>query len=302
MDAVDAIGALVRQAADQAGSAVVRLGQGGTGGAGVLLAAGKVLTNAHNVSRDRVRVAFADGRTETGRAVAADVDADLAVVDVDTGPATPPEWAAGPAAVGDPVVALALTRDGSVRATFGLVSATGRAFRGPRGRRIAGGIEHTAPLARGSSGGPLLDRDGRLLGVNTHRLGDGFYLAVPADEDLRARVDALARGEARPSVRLGVALAPAAAARRLRAAVGLPERDGLLIQAVEEPSPAARAGLRRGDLIVAAAGAAVTSGDELFAALDRLAADGALELRVVRGTEEIDVRVTTEPAGEVGSA
>lgn len=301
MDAVEAIRGLVRQTVDRTGPAVARLGDGGPPGAGVVVAAGQILTNAHNVRSREVEVAFAGGRVVAGHAAASDVDADLAIVTTDTGDATPPEWALTPAAVGDPVVALALTRDGTVRATLGLVSATGRTFRGPRGRRIAGGIEHTAPLARGSSGGPLLDRDGRLLGVNTHRLGDGFYLAVPADDDLRARVDALARGQARPPVRLGVALAPAAAARRLRAAVGLPEREGLLIHAVEEPSPAARAGLRRGDLIVAAGGAAVTSADDLFAALDRLGADGALDLRVVRGTEDVDVRVTTGPAEQEGS-
>ena len=75
------------------------------------------------------------------------------------------------------------------------MSAVERAFRGPGGRRIAGSIEHTAPLAPGSSGGALLDADGRLVGLNTNRIGDGFYLALPADGALRERVDALGRGE-----------------------------------------------------------------------------------------------------------
>ena len=59
-----------------------------------------------------------------------------------------------------------------------------RSFRGPRGRRITGSIEHVAPLLPGSSGGPIVNAEGRLLGLNTHRLGEGFYLAIPADETL----------------------------------------------------------------------------------------------------------------------
>jgi serine protease Do len=172
------------------------------------------------------------------------------------------------------------------------VSAVGRQFRGPRGRQIAGGIEHTAPLARGSSGGPIVDGDGRLVGINTHRLERGFYLAVPADAALKERIDALARGESPRRVRLGIAVAPAFAARRLRAAVGLPERDGVLVRGVEDDSPAGRAGLHRGDLIVRAGTRDVSSIDELYAALDGMADGDRLALRVVRGTDEVDVDVT----------
>ena len=82
-----------------------------------------------------------------------------------------------------------------LRVTFGFVSGIDRTFRGPRGLRITGSLEHTAPLLPGSSGGPVLDAEGQLLGINTNRLGEGFYLAIPADEALRGRVDALARGE-----------------------------------------------------------------------------------------------------------
>ena len=79
--------------------------------------------------------------------------------------------------------------------TLGFVTGVERSFRGPRGRRITGSIEHDAPLLPGSSGGPIVSAEGKLLGVNTNRLGEGFYLAIPADENLRTRVDSLARGE-----------------------------------------------------------------------------------------------------------
>ena len=74
---------------------------------------------------------------------------------------------------------------GAGRVTFGLVTTAGESFRGPRGRRIAGSVEHSAPLARGSSGGPLVDPAGNLVGLNTNRVGEGFYLALPADSALR---------------------------------------------------------------------------------------------------------------------
>ena len=114
-------------------------------------------------------------------------------------------------------------------------------------------------------------------------------LALPADAALRARVDALARGEAPERPRLGVALAPSRASRKLRAAVGLPERDGLLVRGVESGSPADAGGLQRGDLIVAAGGRSLRGFDELFEALD--AAGDDLPLTVVRGIEEREVTV-----------
>jgi serine protease Do len=194
--------------------------------------------------------------------------------------------------VGTPVFALANPGGRGLRVTTGFVSGVERTFRGPRGQRITGSLEHTAPLLPGSSGGPVLTAAGQLLGINTHRLGEGFYLAIPADEALRGRVDALARGESAWSPRLGVAIAPNHVARRLRRAVGLPETDGLLIHGVEEDSPAARAGLAQGDLIVSAAGRPVRTPDDLFEALQAAAAGGTVELSVIRGTGERTIQVS----------
>src|SRR4029078_4852160 len=111
--------------------------------------------------------------------------------------------------VGTAVFGASASHGGGTRVTFGMVSAIARAFRGPGGRRIDGSVEHTAPLARGSSGGALLDATAKLVGINTNRIGEGFYLALPADAALRSRVDALARGEAPGRPRLGVGVAPA---------------------------------------------------------------------------------------------
>jgi serine protease Do len=224
-----------------------------------------------------------------GHVAGADADVDIAVIAADTGDAPPIAWE--PAVVdavrpGQPVFALADPGGRGLRTTFGLVTATGRSFRGPRGRRIGGSLEHSAPLPRGSSGGPLVDVEGRLLGINSVRMDGGLILALPADAALQGRVDALARGEAPARPRLGVALAPPRAARKLRAAVGLPEREGLLVRGVEPGSPGAAAGLQPGDLLVAAGGRALGGFDDLF---DALESGSPLVLTVVRGTEEREV-------------
>jgi len=263
---------------------------------------GLVVTNAHNLRGAEVTVTFADGRQETGTVAGADIDGDLAVIQVATGDIEPLEWADAPAEVGTPVFAVG----GSCfrpRITFGLVSAVGEAFRGSGGRLVGGSLEHTAPLSRGSSGGPVVDTTGRLLGINTNRLGDGFYLALPAGAELRTRIDKLAQGDVPARRRLGVALVPAPAARHLRRAVGLPERDGVLVRLVEENSPAEAAGIREGDLLTMANDRDLRTPDDLFAALEALGDEEALSLHVVRGVEELDVAVRFDAdGGEHGAA
>ena len=296
MAIIDEIGTNIRQLAEGAGASVVGIGRRWGTGSGIVLGQGQVLTNAHNVHGDRVTVTFADGRVAEGSVTGHDIDGDLAVISVDTGetPALPWAGSASPE-IGKPVFAVANPGGRGLRVTFGFVSGVERSFRGPRGRRITGSLEHTAPLLPGSSGGPVLDADGQLLAINTSRLGEGFYLAIPADEVLRGRADALARGESTTSPRLGIGIAPGHVARRLRRAVGLPDVDGLLIREVAEASPAARAGLAAGDLIVSAGGRPLGTADDLFDAI-AAASGGSLELKVVRGTDERTLQVTlTDP-------
>jgi serine protease Do len=151
-------------------------------------------------------------------------------------------------------------------------------------------------MPRGSSGSALVDGDGRLIGINTNRVGDGFYLAIPTDEALRGRIDALARGESGERPQLGIAVAPAHVARRLRRAVGLPDRDGILIREVGDGTPAERAGIESGDLLVAAGGRPVASVDDLFDALGAVGAGGSLDVTLVRGTEERTASVSFTPS------
>jgi serine protease Do len=298
MSALDELSQSITRLASSVAPSVVGIGSR-LRGSGVVVADGQVLTNAHNVRGDEVTVTFADGRSAAGRLAGIDVDGDLAVIAIDTAGAPALAWADGDGpAIGSVVFAAAATTGGGPRVTFGTVSAIERSFRGPGGRRIGGSVEHTAPLAPGSSGSPLLDADGRLVGINTNRIGEGFYLALPADAALRGRVEALGRGESVERPRLGIAVAPGRVARHLRQSVGLPDREGVLVRDVEDDSAASRAGIREGDLIVEIGGHTVTEADQLQEIL--ATTPMPFEVKVVRGTDERTVSVGGEAnaAGE----
>ncbi|MBA2752226.1 MAG: serine protease [Actinobacteria bacterium] len=291
MTVLEEIEQAATEVAAKVGPAVVGIGRGPGRGAGVVVGDGVVVTNAHNLRGEQVTVRFPGGRQESARVAGVDVDGDVAVITVDTAGVTPVEWSESGARQGAAVFAVTSSAAGESRVSLGLVASVDQSFRGPRGRRITGSLEHTAPLPRGSSGGPVVDGAGRLVGINTNRLGEGFYQALPADAELKARIDGLARGESPTRRRLGVALAPPQAARHLRRAVGLPERDGLLVRHVAEDGPAGLAGVQSGDLLVTADGRDLTSLDDLYEALDSVDDAGSLALRIVRGVEELDVSV-----------
>ena len=289
MSAVQEMQDVVAEVAATVGPKVVGIGRIGSG---VVIGDGKILTNAHVVRRDQVRVRFADGTAETGTVVGLDLDTDLAVVSTDTHGLEPVEWVEEEAGIGSAVVAVSNPGGRGLRATLGFMSSAGRPLRGPRGRRGRVGLEHTAPLPRGSSGSPVVDSQGHLLGINTMRLQGGFILAIAVTAQVREHVDALARGVSPSRATLGLALAPPRVARRLRRAVGLPERDGLLVRGVAEDGPAARGGIEQGDLIVGVGGSPIADIDDLYEQLDHAAPGTALELDLVRGTDERRVEVT----------
>jgi serine protease Do len=270
----------IRAVAERVGPVVVRIGEGPRRGSGILVANEQVLTNAHNVADGDETIRPIDGQPRTASVLGRDIDNDLALLRAQLD-GQPVELSAGPAVLGQVVLAVAPSSSGP-RITLGTVSAVGQAFRGPRGRRIVGSLEHTAAMAPGSSGSALVDMEGRLVGLNTNRLGSGLYQAIPVDEQLRARIAILAQGRDVEPPRLGIAVAPPWAARRMRGAVGLPPREGVLVRDVEAGSPAAAAGIKAGDLITAVEGRTVADPDELADAIAG-AGSGNLRVELVRG-------------------
>jgi S1-C subfamily serine protease len=158
---LEELSAAVKGAAENVGPSVVGVGAGGSG---VVVSSGVVVTNAHNLRGEETVVTFADGRRAPGRATGVDIDGDLAVLAVETAGAPAVAWSTSPARIGDAVLGLANPGGRGLRASVGFVSAVEVSFRGPGGRKVSGALEHTAPLARGSSGGPLVDSDGKLVG------------------------------------------------------------------------------------------------------------------------------------------
>ncbi len=293
MSVIDDLSTTARSVLTELGDAIVSIGHDGRG-SGLVIAAGKVLTNSHNLRDRTTLVTFADGRAVQGSIAGADEDGDLVVLDVDTGSVDPAKWAERMPEAGD--VIFAVSRGGHrTRVSFGMVSSVDLAFQGPRGRQVHGGVEHTAPLVRGASGGPVADADGRVIALNTHRTGRGFYIARPIDPALRSTIDDLAAGKSVVRPRLGVALAPPAVAAKLRASVGLAAREGLLVRGVEPGGPASNAGIAEGDLLVAVGDTPLDSIDALHDAL--VAAGETLSLTVVRGTEERTVVVDYASSG-----
>src|SRR5580692_6071384 len=146
MTILDEIQVSIARLAEESGSSVVGIGQRWGVGSGIVLGDNRVLTNAHNVRGSHVTVTFADGHTAEGTVAGTDVDGDLAVVQVETGQSPVLPWAADAPAIGTPVFALANPGGRGLRATFGFVSGVDRSFRGPRGVRITGSLEHTARL------------------------------------------------------------------------------------------------------------------------------------------------------------
>ncbi len=274
----------LRSAASPVRNATVSLGRDGRG-SGVVIADGVVITNAHVLRDKTISVRFADGRTAQGEVSGIDADGDLAAIKVDTTGAGTLSWAESAGDTGS----IVLAGHGNGTVTMGMIAAVGRRFRGPRGRVVSDTVEHTAPLSRGASGGPVVNIEGNLIGINTAR-SDVGYRAVVASAELRRRVERLIGGENVERPKLGISIVPAASAKQVRKAAGLPERDGVLIQDVAFESAAANAGLTQGDLVVAAAGQPVNNIDDLNRSLD--GSPVTLELTVVRGTDERTVTVS----------
>ena len=272
-----------------AAAATVAIGRDGRG-SGVVVAEGVVVTNAHSLRARTTQVRFADGRIEQAEVRGSDNDGDLIALSVDTGSVVPLRAAETAPLPGQFVVAA--HGDGSVG--VGNVAAVNRTFPGPRGRSIANAIEHTAALARGASGGPLVDVESNLIGINTNR-SDVGYQAIAYAGATRTRIDALIAGSSFHRRRLGVALAPAAATAAVRKAAGLPQITGLLVRGVADDSPAQRAGLAQGDVIVSAGPVMIDSLDALARALDTN--EDTIVLSVVRGVDERTVTVSFATPG-----
>ncbi len=262
-------------------------GQSGeaTGSGFVIDEQGHIVTNQHVVAgADSASVQFSDGSEVDAEIVGTDPSTDIAVLDVNRPPAqlTPLAFAAeGSLEVGDPVIAIGspFGLDGTL--TTGVISALGREIESPNGFTIENAVQTDAALNNGNSGGPVLDTEGRVVGVaaqirseNGGNVGIGY--AVPGDTARRVAADLIQDGSVEHAY-LGVSL---------------PNDGAAELNDVVNGGPADRAGLQAGDEVTAVDGKAIESGDELRAAIDAKRPGDKLTLTITRSGDERTVEVT----------
>jgi S1-C subfamily serine protease len=261
-------------------------------GSGVIVSPdGYVLTNNHVVERGaRFRVGFPDGRELVAKVVGTDPSSDLAVLKLE-GHGLPfvPMGRSEDLLIGETVIAIGNPFGLSHTVTTGVVSAVHRNF--PAGdRTMFDFIQTDASINPGNSGGPLLDIEGRLIGINTAILGErnaGIGFAIPIDRARRVAEDLIAHGEVREGY-LGISV------EDLPAREGAPPgaTGGVRVTGVDPGSPAERAGVRRGDVVEAVDGLAPQGAEEFKFRVRDLAPGSLTRLELSRGRERITAPLT----------
>jgi S1-C subfamily serine protease len=307
-DLLDAYSRAVTGAAEKVGPAVVsvevrhrteRRGRParevpGSGSGFVFTPDGFVLTNSHVVhAATRIDAAFPDGRRVQAELVGDDPGTDLAVIRVPAVALTVAELGdSGTLRVGQLVVAIGNPLGFQSTVTAGVVSALGRSFRSVGGRLIDDVIQTDAALNPGNSGGPLVDARGRVVGVNTAVIlpAQGICFAVGANTAKIVTGQLIRHGKIRRGY-IGVAGQHVPLLRLAQRAHGLEAKSGVLVTEVAPAGPAAQAGLKPGDVIVAFDGAAVTGIDDLHRRLvsERIGADTTIA--VLRGAEKLELAI-----------
>jgi S1-C subfamily serine protease len=270
------------------------------GGSGfVFTPDGLILTNSHVVHEARrIEVSFSDGRRFPAHTIGDDPATDLAVIRVDA-----PSLVAAPLGdsqrlrVGQLVIAIGNPYDFQYTVTAGVVSALGRSLRSHSGRLIEDVIQTDASLNPGNSGGPLVTSDGRVVGVNTATImgaqGLCFAIGINTAKFVASRL--LQDGRIRRSY-IGVEAQTTPLHRRLVRFYDLPRESGVVVISVTENSPAQRAGLREGDVIIALDGKAVAGVDDLHRLLTEARMGVSSSLTVLRRTEKLELQVVPEEA------
>ncbi len=301
---LDAYSAAVVSVVDAVGPAVVsvrtnaRAGRrGGAGaGSGVIIASdGYVLTNSHVVhAASDLEVSLTDGRRFAATLTGDDPATDLAVIRVDA-PALPAAHLGESARlrVGQLVIAIGNPFGFESTVSAGVVSALGRSLRSTTGRLIDNIIQTDVALNPGNSGGPLVDSRGRVVGINSavFAMAQGISFAVPIDTATWVIPQLLARGRVSRAY-LGFGGQSRPLERRLARALGLANARAIEIVSLEPASPAARAGLQTGDLVVAIGERPVQTVDDVHRRLVASPIGEPLTVTVVRGVDRRDVTVT----------
>ncbi len=264
-----------------------------TPASGTTWAGGVVVTADHVIERDdNITVTLPDGSTTRATIAGRDAGTDLAVLKLASSAPAPAETVPLDAVrVGHLALAIGRPRVGSPMASFGIISAIGGQWRTARGGTVEGYVRADVSLYPGFSGGPLVDTSGRVIGLNSWYLARGQELAIPATAVSNIVRVLLTEGRVRRAY-LGVTSQPVRLPGPVRQQLGLSQEAGLMILGIETDSPAERAGLLMGDVLIGVAGRTVSDPGELRDALGAATVGQPLTVTVIRGGQRQDLDVT----------
>ena len=309
-DLLDSYSKSITQAVAKVGAAVVNIRvhgvsrdkrrgseSGGSGSGFVIAPDGFILTNSHVVhGAVKMEVTLADGRVFAANLVGDDPETDLAVIRINASRLVHAQFGdSNSVRVGQIAIAIGSPFGFQQTVTAGVVSALGRSMRSQSGRLIDNVIQTDAALNPGNSGGPLVNSRGEIIGVNTAIIlpAQGICFAIASNTAEFVTAWLIKEGIIRRSW-IGVAGQNVPIHRRVVVFHRLAADHGVLVSGIEPGSPASRAGLREGDVIVTFGGESVSSIDELHRHLVARVIGVPSQITVIRHTEKLELVVTPQ--------
>ena len=269
----------------------------GSGSGCIFTPDGFILTNSHVVhAADRIEVTLSDGRRFQAALVGDDPETDIAVIRIHAPDLVPaPLGDSQTIRVGQVVIAIGNPYGFQFTVTAGVVSALGRSLRSRSGRLIDNVIQTDAALNPGNSGGPLVTSRGEVIGINTAVIlpaqGLSFAVAINTATFVAGRL--IKDGKVRRSY-IGVAGQDVPLPRRLARFHNLPAESGILVASIEPGSPAQRAGLAEGDVIIGYNGTSVGGIDDLHRQLTETQVGAQSQLLIIRRAEKLTLDIIPE--------
>lgn len=258
---------------------------------GIAISADTILTADHVIERDEdIKVHLADGTELNARLAGRDPGSDLAVLKLSSASAIPAELSKTPARVGQFVLALGRPSSNGIESSFGTVNAIGGPVRTGRGGMLEKFIKTDVVSYPGFSGGPLVNGDGTIFGINTSGFGSGSAITIPADVAWKIAEALVKDGKIKRGylgIRSQTVNIPAEAKKSLKRE----QETGLLIVGMEDESPAANAGMMVGDILVGVAGEVIEHHDELFTRLSGDVVGKSTTLDILRGGKLESIQV-----------
>ena len=260
---------------------------------GIAFSKDLILTADHVVEREEdIKVILADGAEVTARLAGRDPGTDLAVLKLDRPEATPAEVSKTPARVGQFVLAIGRPSTNGIESSFGTVNSIGGPVRTGRGSMLERYIKTDVVSYPGFSGGPLVNGDGTIFGINTSGFGNGGAITIPADiawkiAETLAKYGKIKRGY------LGIRSQTVEISADARKSLKREQETGLLLVGLEADSPAGKGGLMVGDILVGVAGDTVAHPDDLFVRLSGDVVGRSVAINVLRGgkLESVNVEI-----------